>query len=167
KAQCVVWFAQMGSPVAVQRQYARHYGLEGRAAANVPDSRSIKRWYDEYLERGHGKDLKKPKNWLDEHFRHRWMGRGSWNLPWPPYSPDLLPTHCDFFLWGYIKSIVYRTQPQNLDELQARIQDAFDNLPQEMIDRAIECYERRLQRCIDVDGRNVEQNYADEGNFLP
>uniref|UniRef100_A0A914D2Q0 DUF4817 domain-containing protein n=1 Tax=Acrobeloides nanus TaxID=290746 RepID=A0A914D2Q0_9BILA len=47
----------MGSPVAVQRQYARHYGLEGRAAANVPDSRSIKRWYDEYLEREHGKDL--------------------------------------------------------------------------------------------------------------
>uniref|UniRef100_A0A914C8R5 Transposase n=1 Tax=Acrobeloides nanus TaxID=290746 RepID=A0A914C8R5_9BILA len=93
------------------------------------------------------------------------MGRRSWNLPWPPYSPDL--TSCDFFLWGYIKSIVYRTQPQNLDELQARIQDAFDNLLQEMIDRAIECYERRLQRCIDVDGRNVEQNYADEGNFLP
>ena len=52
-------------------------------------------------------------------------------------------------------------------KLQARIQDTFVNLPQEMIDRAIECYERRLQRCIDVDGRNVEQNYADEGNFPP
>ena len=41
KAQCVVWFAQMRSPVSVQRQYARHHGLEGRAVANVPDSRSI------------------------------------------------------------------------------------------------------------------------------
>uniref|UniRef100_A0A914D1F3 Uncharacterized protein n=1 Tax=Acrobeloides nanus TaxID=290746 RepID=A0A914D1F3_9BILA len=63
-------------------------------------------------------------------------------------------------------SIVYRTQPQSLDDLQARIQDAFNQLPQEIIDRAIDCYQRRLERCIDVDGRNVEQAYSDEGNFL-
>ena len=58
----------------------------------------------------------------------------------PPYSPDLTP--CDFFLWGWIKSRVYRTQTRDLDDLQARIQHAFDELPQEMINRAIDSYER-------------------------
>lgn len=89
----------------------------------------------------------------------RWMGRGSPNLPWPPYSPDLTP--CDFFLWGWIKERVYRTQPENLDDLQARIQQAFLDLPQDMIDRAMDSYERRLRRCVQVEGRSVEQSYAD------
>ena len=47
-----------------------------------------------------------------------------------------------------------------------RIQDTLNNLPQEMIDHSIDCYRRRLERCIDVDGQNVEQAYGDEGNFL-
>ena len=81
---------------------------------------------------------------------------------WPSYLPDLTP--CDFFLWGYIKQVVYdnRPQPLNLQELEERISQAFEDLPMEMIGRAIDCYERRLRRCIDVRGRSVEQEY---GNF--
>ena len=69
-------------------------------------------------------------------------------------------TQCDFFCGGWIKSRVYRTQPRDLDDLQARIQHAFDELPQEMINRAIDSYERRLERCIEVDGKSVEINYG-------
>lgn len=235
KALCVVWYARFGSQKDVRIEYCRYFNLQGRARQNAPSYACIKRWYDEYQERGHGKDLKKPKiktrffsflqhnvffgkkgivgpvffvetmngarylqllqqrfapvvqewqgfndmifmqdgatphwdvnvrNWLNVNFRDRWMGRGSWNLPWPPYSPDLTP--CDYFLWGHIKDLVYTTQP-SLNDLQARIQEAFDNLPQEMINRAIDEYPRRLERCIDIDGQNVEQEYADEGNFL-
>ena len=86
------------------------------------------------------------------------MGRGSPNLPWAPYSPDLTP--CDFFLWGYVKSKVYQTKPADLNELKARIQQVFDEMPQEMIARAMESYRRRLERCIQVNGKSVEQKYA-------
>jgi len=101
-------------------------------------------------------------DWLNEHFPNRWIGRSSANLiapfSWPPYSPDLTP--CDFFLWGWIKSRIYRTQPIDLDDLQSRIQQAFDELPQEMINRSIEAYKNRLERCIEVDGKSVEINYG-------
>ena len=61
-----------------------------------------------------------------------------------------------FFLWGYIKSIVYRTQPANLDKLQQRIERAFANLSQEVIDRAVDAHVHRLEKILDVDGASVE-----------
>uniref|UniRef100_A0A914CWJ9 Transposase n=1 Tax=Acrobeloides nanus TaxID=290746 RepID=A0A914CWJ9_9BILA len=97
------------------------------------------------------------RQWLNN-FEGRWMERGSQNLPRAPYSPDLTP--CDFFLWGYVKSKVYRTKQVDLEELKGRIQQAFDEMPQKMIDRAMESYRRRLERCIQVNGKSVEQKYA-------
>ncbi len=94
------------------------------------------------------------RNFLTEVFPNRWMGTGSPNLPWPPYSPDL--TLCDFFLWGWIKSQVYTTPIANLDELQARIELAFANLSTQMTSRAVRSYKSRLMRCISVAGRIVE-----------
>ncbi|KAI1712148.1 hypothetical protein DdX_09690 [Ditylenchus destructor] len=35
------------------------------------------------------------------------------------------------------------------------------NTKWEMIDRAIDDYQRRLERCVNVDGRSVEQTYKD------
>ncbi len=43
--------------------------------------------------------------WLDEKFPGRWIGRRG-PIEWPTRSPDLSP--CDFFLWGYLKNIVYQ-----------------------------------------------------------
>jgi hypothetical protein len=98
------------------------------------------------------------RDWLDQHFTGRWMGRGSPAKPapfaWPPYSPDLTP--CDFFLWGYIKDRVYRTLPASLDELEDRIRHEFEILPQDMIDRAIDGYVHRLEKCLEVNGQSVE-----------
>ena len=48
------------------------------------------------------------RDWLNENLEDRWIGRGSPNMPWPPRSPDITP--CDFFLWGYVKSKVYKTK---------------------------------------------------------
>jgi hypothetical protein len=97
---------------------------------------------------------KEVRAWLDQNFYLRWIGRESAMYPWPPRSPDLTP--CDFFLWGYVKSKVYTTQPKSLDDLQRKIQKVFDELPQEMIDRAIDNYAVRLQKCIQVEGKSVE-----------
>ncbi|GBM72564.1 hypothetical protein AVEN_81835-1 [Araneus ventricosus] len=35
-----------------------------------------------------------------------WIGREG-QLPWAPRSPDITPL--DFFLWGFVKDIVYQT----------------------------------------------------------
>ena len=53
-------------------------------------------------------------------------------VEWPPRSPDLTPL--DFFLWGYLKSKVYQTPPENLDELELRIRREMNILRQ---DRAL------------------------------
>jgi hypothetical protein len=33
---------------------------------------------------------------------------------WPPRSPDLTPI--DYFLWGYMKQVVYSNHPQTTEE---------------------------------------------------
>ncbi|GFU52059.1 putative DD41D transposase [Trichonephila clavipes] len=40
-------------------------------------------------------------------------------MNWPPKSCDLTPLN--FFLWGYVKSLVYATKPQTLDHLEDNI----------------------------------------------
>ncbi|GFX25231.1 putative DD41D transposase [Trichonephila clavipes] len=42
-----------------------------------------------------------------------------WTLNWPPRSCDLTPL--DYFLWGYVKSLVYADKPQTLDHLEDNI----------------------------------------------
>jgi len=51
------------------------------------------------------------RDWLDEKFRARWIGRRG-SIDWPARSPDLTPA--DFFLWGYVKDIVYKKQASKL-----------------------------------------------------
>ena len=38
---------------------------------------------------------------------------------WPPRSPDLNP--CDYFLYGYLKSKLYKPFPKILDDLKEKI----------------------------------------------
>ena len=56
-------------------------------------------------------------NYLRETFQNRIIG---FEREWPPRSSDL--TTCDFLLWGHLKSKVYSTPPQNLEELKERIE---------------------------------------------
>src|SRR5207253_8482615 len=52
---------------------------------------------------------------LDAHFPDRWIGRDG-PIAWPPRSPDITPL--DFFLWGYVKDIVFRTKVTGLQDLK-------------------------------------------------
>lgn len=94
------------------------------------------------------------RDWLNATFPHRWIGRLPSPMQWPPRSPDLTPL--DFFLWGFIKSKVYRTPCPNLAALRQRIIEAFNEVPADMIHRVIVEYERRLRKCIEVGGESVE-----------
>ncbi|GFX84007.1 transposable element Tc3 transposase [Trichonephila clavipes] len=62
---------------------------------------------------------------------------------WPPRSCDLTPL--DYFLWGYVKSLVYADKPQTLDHLEDNIRRviAADIRPQ-MLEKVIENWTSRL-----------------------
>ena len=87
----------------------------------------------------------------------RWIGRGG-PVPWPPRSPDLNPL--DFFLWGYLKTEVYRTEVQDIDELRERITAAAYNLRLRQEGGTFELVRRnwirRAQVCLQVNGENFE-----------
>jgi hypothetical protein len=42
-------------------------------------------------------------------------------LPWSPFSPDM--TLLDFFMCGYVKSIVYQSPVTGIDDLKKCIAD--------------------------------------------
>ena len=71
-------------------------------------------------------------NLLRQHFPDRLISlRG--DLQWPARSPYLTP--CDFFLWGYLKSLVYVDQPRTIAHLKNNIRDAIANIPIDMLQR--------------------------------
>ncbi|GFX99444.1 transposable element Tcb2 transposase [Trichonephila clavipes] len=49
---------------------------------------------------------------------------------WPPRSCDLTPL--DYFLWGYVKSLVYADKPQTLDHLEDNICPVIANIRPQM-----------------------------------
>ncbi|KAJ4431755.1 hypothetical protein ANN_20360 [Periplaneta americana] len=52
--------------------------------------------------------------------------RSSYLLAWSPNSPDLTPP--DFFVWGFVKDIVYSQKPRNIDDLRVKITQAFQQI---------------------------------------
>lgn len=90
---------------------------------------------------------------LDRHFPQRWIGRGG-PIQWPPRSPDITP--CDFFLWGYIKDIVYRTRVYTVIELRERITAAFLQVSNEMLENTWMELEHRLDVVRANNGGHVE-----------
>jgi hypothetical protein len=73
-----------------------------------------------------------------------------------PRSPDLTPF--DFFLWGYVKSILYVPPPlaRNLNIIQERLEEALRNVPRDMIIRSMQDIFRRVEVCLQVGGGHVE-----------
>jgi hypothetical protein len=65
------------------------------------------------------------------HFPGRWFGRDGPN-PWSLRLPDIVPL--DFFLWGYVKGIIYKTPVTSLDELKLRIFAAIETLTSQMLE---------------------------------
>ena len=86
-------------------------------------------------------------------FPDRVIGRGG-DVSWPPRSCDLTPP--DFFLWGYIKDEVYKQKCNTLDQLRNRIRIAFAHIPNDLCERVCACVTRRLQKCSQLKGSQVD-----------
>lgn len=77
-----------------------------------------------YFFNGHlnGKSLSRQvRDYLNNVFPDKWIGRNG-PVQWPPRSPDFTSLH--FFLWGYVKEVVYK-DPKTPDNMQHKIVDAF------------------------------------------
>ncbi|GFY06717.1 transposable element Tc3 transposase [Trichonephila clavipes] len=61
---------------------------------------------------------------------------------WPPSSCDLAPL--DYFLWGYVKSLVYEDKPQTLDQLEDNIHRVIADIRPQMLEKVIENWTSRL-----------------------
>ncbi|GFX81485.1 transposable element Tc3 transposase [Trichonephila clavipes] len=63
-------------------------------------------------------------------------------VSWPPRSCDLTPL--DYFLWGYVKSLVYADKPQTLDHLEDNIRRVIADIRPQMSEKVIENWTPRL-----------------------
>ena len=91
-------------------------------------------------------------NLLRQHFPDRLISlRG--DLQWPARSPDLTP--CDYFLWGYLKSLVYVDRPRTIAHLKNNIRDAIANIPIDMLQRVDTNFKNRLNQCMRNGGRHL------------
>ncbi|GFY11324.1 putative transposable element [Trichonephila clavipes] len=55
---------------------------------------------------------------------------------WPPRSCDLTPL--DYFLWSYVKSLVYADKPQTLDHLEDSIRRVIADIRLQILEKVIE-----------------------------
>ncbi|GFV82228.1 putative transposable element [Trichonephila clavipes] len=61
---------------------------------------------------------------------------------WPPRSCDLTPL--DYFLWCYVKSLVFADKPQTLDHLEDNILRVIADIRPQMLEKVIENWTSRL-----------------------
>lgn len=94
------------------------------------------------------------RNFLNQNY-NLWIGKNG-TIPWPPRSPNLTPL--DFYLWGHLNSKVYEYRPNNLNELQDRINAEIVNINNDRnIFRKIENnLLRRLNLCVNEGGGHIE-----------
>ena len=93
-------------------------------------------------------------DYINDTFQGRWIGRNG-TIYWPARSPDITPL--DYFLWGYLKDIVYTAPPTNLEDLQNRIKAACRTITADMV-RAT-CTRNLMARfefCVNEGGSQFE-----------
>lgn len=75
------------------------------------------------------------------------------DVPWAARSPDL--TSCDCWLWGYLKSKVFISKPQNIAELKQSIRNEIAAIPQTMLRKVTANMQKRWEACVDGEGQHL------------
>jgi hypothetical protein len=63
----------------------------------------------------------------------------------PPRSPDLSPP--DYFLWGYLKQVVYSYRPQTIEDLKQNTEVAISNISKETLKKVVRNMVTRVNTC--------------------
>lgn len=93
------------------------------------------------------------RNLLNQTFKDRWIGRNG-PIAWPARSPDLTPL--DYFLWGYVKELVYSREPKTIADLKRVISEALESLTQQLCQNTFKNLEKRLRLCVKQNGAHFE-----------
>lgn len=93
------------------------------------------------------------REFLNNQYNGRWIGRRG-SVEWPPNSPDL--TSPDFFLWGYVKNVVFQQRPTTREDMMERIRRACAAIPRETLLRTVSSFERRVNLCLQANGQIFE-----------
>uniref|UniRef100_A0A914CNM1 Tc1-like transposase DDE domain-containing protein n=1 Tax=Acrobeloides nanus TaxID=290746 RepID=A0A914CNM1_9BILA len=107
------------------------------------------------------------QEFLEHEVPHHWIGVGSNYSNWPHHSPDIIPLN--YFLWGFIKSQIYKTPIESDDivELRHRINSAFKKVTKEMLKEAVEDFKVRLEKLLHVRGALVGTSINVRYEHLP
>jgi len=92
-------------------------------------------------------------DYLNEHFPGRWMGRYG-PIRWPARSPDLNPL--DFFFWGYCKELIYKTLPEDLEDIDTRLRHAVWAIEENLMEEVQNNLLRRMRACVRMNGGHFE-----------
>ncbi|GFU77886.1 uncharacterized protein TNCV_1138941 [Trichonephila clavipes] len=76
---------------------------------------------------------------------------------WPPRSCDL--TLLDYFLWGYVKLLVYADKPQTLDHLEDNIRRVIADIRPQKLEKVIENWTSRLDYIQASRGSHKQKSY--------
>ena len=93
-------------------------------------------------------------DWLKSNFNNRVISRKT-DFEWVPHSPALSPA--DFFLWGYLKDRVYKTNPRTIGELKSNIQTEIEAIDEETCRAVMSNFIRRMEMCQQQEGGHLEE----------
>ncbi|GFT10054.1 putative LOC100569746 [Trichonephila clavipes] len=74
---------------------------------------------------------------------------------WPPRSCDLTPL--DYFLWGYVKALVYADKPQTVDHSEDNIRRVIADIRPQMLEKVIENRTSRLDYIRAIRGSHMPE----------
>ena len=96
------------------------------------------------------------RNYLNESFPNHWLGRGG-PVAWQLRLPDLTPL--DYYLWGHMKMLVYKTKVDSRAALRHRIFAAAEHIRSHPDDSASATQPllMRAENCIATGGGHLEQ----------
>jgi hypothetical protein len=87
---------------------------------------------------------------LHEFFGENVISKGVW----PPRTPDR--TSPDFFLWGYLKDTVYRTNPQDLKQLKMNITRVIEEVIERTLRKVARNMVKHVDKCIEMNGHHFQ-----------
>ena len=67
----------------------------------------------------------------------------NFDIEWPPRSCDLTPV--DYFLWGYLKSLVFSNKPDDLQALEVNTESAIHDIRLHLVEKVLENWVHRIR----------------------
>ncbi|BFZ07560.1 hypothetical protein BsWGS_10599 [Bradybaena similaris] len=87
---------------------------------------------------------------LEEIFSNRIISKGIW----PARSPELTPL--DYYLWGFLKGNVYKTNVHTIEELKEAIRNAIQEITTDTLSKVFDNMKRRVQTCLEARGGHFQ-----------